>query len=473
MLSLNWYVQLWIESLAGMQAREESNRITLENERLIDERDSMENRIKLAADTRILQLEESFEASMTQARTEAHRQMEVLRVELEQLRRAANGDACGWQEYADGTFSNAETGEYGIKTMPEALAFARAVQRVIDMGSNDELAKVAQKRAQDTEMRRRELDVKLNEARADARSQRDFLDSWGGTARSIVLAFSTFKASSNLVCDVCFLQTKKISKQCDRLKRIVSTICQTAATFKEIHNTLAAAKINNMKLVEDTARLDSSLQQTQLELSSLRNSLDQAVEAEVEPMRAEISRARDAISRERVARIIERGQLASLWPIDQPLPVALRRHVKVTKDERRMLFERACGAAAETEIKVEVRRRVADALKWSEKTDDYGRKYYVHSDTGNAAWDPPIAMLHSAESVLPWPTENGKPFCHRYEPPPGRNDLGMIVGLSENVTKDALSRSLSYGHEQGPGELTTANPSNAFQTEIYKLACKE
>jgi len=456
-----------------MQAREESNRITLENERLIDERDSMENRIKLAADTRILQLEESFEASMTQARTEAHRQMEVLRVELEQLRRAANGDACGWQEYADGTFSNAETGEYGIKTMPEALAFARAVQRVIDMGSNDELAKVAQKRAQDTEMRRRELDVKLNEARADARSQRDFLDSWGGTARSIVLAFSTFKASSNLVCDVCFLQTKKISKQCDRLKRIVSTICQTAATFKEIHNTLAAAKINNMKLVEDTSRLDSSLQQTQLELSSLRNSLDQAVEAEVEPMRAEISRARDAISRERVARIIERGQLASLWPIDQPLPVALRRHVKVTKDERRMLFERACGAAAETEIKVEVRRRVADALKWSEKTDDYGRKYYLHSDTGNAAWDPPIAMLHSAESVLPWPTENGKPFCHRYEPPPGRNDLGMIVGLSENVTKDALSRSLSYGHEQGPGEVTTANPSNAFQTEIYKLACKE
>jgi hypothetical protein len=49
----------------------------------------------------------------------------------------------------------------------------------------------------------------------------------------------------------------------------------------------------------------------------------------------------------------------------------------------------------------------------------------------------------------------------------------MIVGLSENVTKDALSRSLSYGHEQGPGEVTTANPSNAFQTEIYKLACKE
>jgi hypothetical protein len=32
-----------------------------------------------------------------------------------------------------------------------------------------------------------------------------------------------------------------------------------------------------------------------------------------------------------------------------------------------MLFERACGAAAETEIKIEVRRRVADALKWSEK----------------------------------------------------------------------------------------------------------
>ena len=172
--------------IGWQQAREESNRITLENERLIDERDSMENRIKLAADTRIMQLEESFEASMTQVRTEAHSQMEVLRVELEQLRRAANGDACGWQERADGTFSNAETGESGIKTMPEALAFARAVQRVVDMGSNDEITKVAQKRAQDAEMKRRELDVKLNEARADARSQRDLLDSWGSTARSIL-----------------------------------------------------------------------------------------------------------------------------------------------------------------------------------------------------------------------------------------------------------------------------------------------
>ena len=63
--------------IGWQQAREESNRITLENERLIDERDSMENRIKLAADTRIMQLEESFEASMTQVRTEAHSQMAV------------------------------------------------------------------------------------------------------------------------------------------------------------------------------------------------------------------------------------------------------------------------------------------------------------------------------------------------------------------------------------------------------------
>ena len=60
-----------------------------------------------------------------------------------------------------------------------------------------------------------------------------------------------------------------------------------------------------------------------------------------------------------------------------------------------------------------------------------------------------------------------KPFCHRYEPPPGRNDLGMIVGLSEeSVTKNKIPRSLSYGHEQGPKEPTTANPSHAFKTEI-------
>ena len=69
-----------VNRIIGWQQAREINRITLENERLIDERDSMENRIKLAADTRIMQLE-FFEASMTQVRTEAHSQMEVLSVE--------------------------------------------------------------------------------------------------------------------------------------------------------------------------------------------------------------------------------------------------------------------------------------------------------------------------------------------------------------------------------------------------------
>ena len=41
---------------AKSQAREESNKVTLHNERLIDERDALEQRVQLAADARLTEM---------------------------------------------------------------------------------------------------------------------------------------------------------------------------------------------------------------------------------------------------------------------------------------------------------------------------------------------------------------------------------------------------------------------------------
>lgn len=116
------------------RARDETNRVTLENERLIDERDALEQRIQRAADAKLGEMEDKFDSTIAQTRAEAQHRVEVIRIELEQLRRAASGDSCGWKECEDGTFSNVETGENGVREIPETLAFARAVRRVDDLG---------------------------------------------------------------------------------------------------------------------------------------------------------------------------------------------------------------------------------------------------------------------------------------------------------------------------------------------------
>ena len=364
--------------------------MTLENERLIDERDTMEQRIQSAAEARLTEMEMKFESTVAQVRARAKDQVEEVRIELEQLRRAASGDPCGWEECEDGTFVNSETGEKGIAEIPETLAFARAVRRVDDLGMQEETAKKAQKRAQIAETKRRELDVRLNEARADANAQRELLTNWTVSARIVASSVASCSSSIDAACGIMLSQSERVSKQSDSLGRSALRIRRSILSIKTLREALSAAEARNNQLNSKVSELDKTLDKAQKELANLRGSLASAVEAEVKPMRAEVSKARDTLSRERLARVVERRQLAALWPPDHLAPVALRRHMIMDTDVRNRLLCSALTAAADSEIKREIRRRVAAASRWSQTTDDYGRKYFVHADTGAAAWDPPL-----------------------------------------------------------------------------------
>jgi len=370
--------------------------VTLENERLIDERDTMEQRIQSAAEARLTEMEIKFESTVAQVRARAKDQVEEVRIELEQLRRAASGDPCGWEECEDGTFVNSETGEKGIAEIPETLAFARAVRRVDDLGMQEETAKKAQKRAQIAETKRRELDVRLNEARADANAQRELLTNWTVSARIVASSVASCSSSIDAACGIMLSQSERVSKQSDSLGRSALRIRRSILSIKTLREALSAAEARNNQLNSKVSELDKTLDKAQKELANLRGSLASAVEAEVKPMRAEVSKARDTLSRERLARVVERRQLAALWPPDHLAPVALRRHMIMDTDVRNQLLCSALTAAADSEIKREIRRRVAAASRWSQTTDDYGRKYFVHADTGEAAWDPPPTMLSPA-----------------------------------------------------------------------------
>ncbi len=384
------------------------------------------------ADAKLTQMEESFETRIAQARAEASHKVETIRRELEQLRRAASGDSCGWEENKNGTFSNIETGETGVTTIPEALAFARAVQRIDDLGNQEETAKMSQKLAKQSETKRRELDIKLNEARADARAQREILANWVSTAKTIEASFSSHLSCLNSTCGALNLKDAFLAQKNNVLRRSLFRVNHAVASLKELRDALKLAEASKAGLESRVHQLQVSFKDTQQELDSLRNSLTSAVETEVKPIRLEICKARDALSRERLARMVERRQFAALWPSGHLAPMALRLHVDASGSKRQILLNAACIAAADAEIKREIRRRVADASRWSQKADDYGRKYFVHSDSGEAAWEPPSAMLFCLCQKL---NNDCATKCHacRYEPPPGRDELGNSVSVDPST----------------------------------------
>mmetsp|Transcript_4724 Transcript_4724/g.15045 ORF Transcript_4724/g.15045 Transcript_4724/m.15045 type:complete len:342 (+) Transcript_4724:248-1273(+) len=339
------------------------------------------------------EMEETFETTLIQTKNEARHRVQEIKAELEQLRRAARGDACGWEETDKGTFINRETGERGNTQIPEALAFARAVQRVDHLGKQEETTKAAQNLAKGAERKRRELDVRLNEARADARAQRELLASWAGSSRQIATLFSSYESKLESTYSILHARHDMLTGKNESLQRSTSKVYHAACSIQKLRDELVSAKIYRANLESKILAMEASFGNIQQELHGLRASLTNAVEAEVKPMRREISKARDALSRERLARTVERRQIAAAWPPGYLAPVALRRHLQVRDRSRQKLFNTACSAIADAEIKREIRRCVANASRWTQTTDDYGRKYFVHADTGEAAWEAPHEML--------------------------------------------------------------------------------
>ena len=65
---------------------------------------------------------------MEELQAESDAQLEALTTQLDQMRRAVTGDACGWEEKTDENgapyYENSETGEKAYEK-PEILAFAQ------------------------------------------------------------------------------------------------------------------------------------------------------------------------------------------------------------------------------------------------------------------------------------------------------------------------------------------------------------
>lgn len=334
------------------------------------------------------------------------------------FRRASSGDPCGWSAEADGTFANGETLESGVVEMPAVLALALAVQRADEAGQRAETAERAERTARLAETRRRQLEVQVNEARAGAAAQREQLARWGEAASELWRALTSHAAAVASTCASVANAGRKLSDKAALVASSPTAEVPTATSFKSrvsearenVRTTKRALEESRKRCRElevEVSRLERDLGSAESELDRLRAGLREAVQVEVEPMRAEVAAARADLARERLARLVDRQLFAAVWPENHLAPAALRRHTPVSPKRRERLMADALDAAADADLKREIRAKVADAARWSQVVDDYGRQYYAHCDTGEASWEPPEAML--------------------YEPPPGRDALGNVV----------------------------------------------
>lgn len=362
----------------------------------------MIEKIQLECDKKITALEAKYEEELLETKRNAEYQLETITKELDMFRRAASGDACGWEEKADGSFQNKETNEISTTDMPAVLSLALAVRRTDDAKIHLEAKKQAERNARISETKRRQLEVELNEARSGAASQRELLIQWGDAAAfvhgAVVACHRSFAATCDKL-DQAGLQLEakagRISSgmsnvQCVNFKSRLKVAVKAFRTQKRV---LSDTQAMGRKLETKICGLETNLGLANTELSQLRTSIHQAVEVEVQPMRTEIALARDDLSREKLLRLVERQQFAALWPQGHLAPRALRRHMPLDENQRAKLKSEALLAEADADVKREIRRRVADATRWSQVTDDYGRQYYAHSDTGEASWEPPEAMM--------------------------------------------------------------------------------
>ncbi|KAJ1451458.1 hypothetical protein M885DRAFT_499598 [Pelagophyceae sp. CCMP2097] len=467
-------------------SRLECNAYQLANEKLLDDKETFLERTQQNADAQVKETEDKFEAELLFVKDEADSKAHALGQELDLLRRAASGDACGWTEAEDGTFSNDETGERSAE-VPEVLAFARAVQRIEGVAVQENDLKKALKKAAQAGTKWRELDVKLNEAKADAQADRDVLACWGEAAVAISQAVRAVGARNEALCSRLAAPASSLHTYQQKAKRMADKVQSATASFSRLRRAKCAAEAESKRLSIDVARLEAELVATAAEMASLKGDMNARVDAQVVPMRHAVAEARFAMAQERRLRLAERQTLAGLWPAG-PKPACLARHVKreirhCCTAQRRILRrfpickslgqewvlkQRLCRLRTFCSLEKEApdearpwtaspRRRAcstalpastlgrptkteskqakgqcrwmpglwtagAESTKWKEATDDYGRKFYTHHQSGEATWQPPSAMT--------------------YEPPPGRDALGNIVAAVEREPEDLCDVSI-------------------------------
>ena len=421
---------------------------------LLDEQDRKLSDLESEFDEKRGEIERETKQQLDEVQADCHQKVADLTDQLEKCRRAMTGDACGWEEIkdADGrrSYENANTGEVSDKK-PEILVFAEIIRKID--GAADDKGKLAKldKKLKEAETKKREADVKLNESRAETQNLRGLVKGWKESAEIVFFSLTGFDEDVSKMVDSLNGRAEYAVEKNELLAKTQQKAGDSLTRVSELRETLTQRESEVARLTGQVERLTKDMKKAKKELNSLRADVQVQIERVAAPLRDELAQSYDLLMQEKSGRESDRQVLADLWPDGWLMPSILQKYRTLPPDERNEKRRLAQELDAERHLKMDIRDKVLEATKWEMEHDDYGRSFFVHSETGAQEWERPAAM--------------------DYEPPPGRDEFGSKIPVMPDVEVEPDSD--AEGEEKPAGENEETKPAEAEEPDKGTWEAKE
>lgn len=296
------------------------------------------------------------------------------------------------------------------------------------------------------ELKKRESDLSLNKIKTEINSLRSVDKLWKDSAKSVYHNLTDVKNQFDAQIDQIVDGLSGLTKAGERVSSKIPFNKKVKAVIAQLQSRIAQQEDTIMTLNSKIRLLTSELAEKTAKVERLSAGIEEEVERLLRPVRDKLADAMVLIMKEKAARAQERREIADLWPENKLMPSILMRYRSHSGEERERRVKATLEMNASFALAHEIRSNVFESKMWEMKYDDYGRPFYEHQKTGETNWEAPAIMS--------------------YKPPPGRDEMGNIVGTEENSLANYDLKSdhrgeVYYVHKK-TGEKTYTAP-NAYK----------
>ena len=189
----------------------------------------------------------------------------------------------------------------------------------------------AEKKSKEETTKRRELEVKLNESKAEQATSKRLLRDWGEAAAAIHGAFLKTSAALERTEDRLRAKHEPMFERKNVLGRSTRGVNRVTARVEEFKSTIAEQKKEIARLNGVENQLRNKLKEAERQLTILQERMVEEVEKVSAPLREECAKYAGLLAAERAGRQADRQALADLWPSGHLLPSLLSRYRSVRR----------------------------------------------------------------------------------------------------------------------------------------------
>ncbi|RYH29217.1 hypothetical protein EON65_09305 [archaeon] len=262
------------------------------------------------------------------------------------------------------------------------------------------------------ELKKRESELTLNKVKTEINSLRSVDKHWKDASKSVVLNMLDMQRVFSIQVEQIVSSLAVIGRTSDRIQLNATFLKKVRQVIAQLQAKIAMQDDQIVNLTSRIKMLTNELDDKTKKVERLSAGLEEEVERIVKPMREKIADCMVSIMKEKAARAQERRELADLWPERHLMPTILMKNRALSEAEKQQRVAYALQQNASLALSLEVRANVVESTMWTVKYDDYGRPFYEHAKTGETSPEPPEIM--------------------KYQPPPGRDEMGNVVTTEEN-----------------------------------------